>query len=273
MKKVRLDTLLVEKGYFETREKAKRSIMAGLVRSDHSLLDKPGMKIDPETNITVKGKAIPYVSRGGLKLEKALHQFEVDLTDKLVMDIGSSTGGFTDCALAFGAKEVYAIDVGYNQLDWKLRSDPRVHVMERTNFRYVTPEDLQHGKPDFVVTDVSFISLRLIFPVIKTLVQNHTNIIALIKPQFEAGRDEVGKKGIVREAKTHFNVVREITDFIQSEGFSAVDLDYSPITGGDGNIEFLLHARYSADEEPFNVVSEKIQEVVQLAHETFKRQK
>ena len=145
MKRVRLDVLLVEKGYFETREKAKRSIMAGLVHSENELLDKPGVKIDPNTKITVKGKAVPYVSRGGLKLEKALKEFNVNIANKLVMDIGSSTGGFTDCALSFGAKEVYAIDVGYNQLDWKMRSDERVHVMERMNFRYVTPEDLKYN--------------------------------------------------------------------------------------------------------------------------------
>src|SRR5690554_6695754 len=157
MKKVRLDSFLVDQGFFDSREKAKRSIMAGLVFNGTERLDKPGLKIDPSLNITVKGKAIPYVSRGGLKLEKALKTFDLTIQDKLVIDIGSSTGGFTDCALQFGAKEVYAIDVGYNQLDWKLRSDPRVHVMERTNFRYVTRDDLQHGLPNFAVTDVSFI--------------------------------------------------------------------------------------------------------------------
>ncbi|MFC0014772.1 MULTISPECIES: TlyA family RNA methyltransferase [Allobacillus] len=268
MKKVRLDVLLVEKGYFETREKAKRSIMAGLVHSESEILDKPGVKIDPNTKLTVKGKAVPYVSRGGLKLEKALKEFDVDITDKLVMDIGSSTGGFTDCALSFGAKEVYAIDVGYNQLAWKMRSDERVHVMERMNFRYVTPEDLKYGRPNFVVTDVSFISLRLIFPTIKKLVQDDTDIIALIKPQFEAGKEEVGKKGIVRNPKTHEKVIRELTEFIVSEGFQAVDLSYSPITGGDGNIEYLIHARWSSTGN-IDHVSEKINEVISSAHESF----
>ncbi len=168
--------------------------MAGLVFHHTERLDKPGLKIDPAIDVTVKGKAIPYVSRGGLKLEKALKVFKISLNDRLVMDIGSSTGGFTDCSLQNGAKEVYAIDVGYNQLDWKLRNDPRVHVMERTNFRYVTLDDLNHGLPNMAVTDVSFISLKLIFPVLKHLLLDQSDIVALIKPQFEAGREQVGKR-------------------------------------------------------------------------------
>ncbi|GEL77378.1 TlyA family RNA methyltransferase [Tenuibacillus multivorans] len=273
MKKVRLDTLLVEKGFFESREKAKRSIMAGLVFHKHERLDKPGIKIDPTYDITVKGKAIPYVSRGGLKLEKALNVFDVDVKNHLVLDIGSSTGGFTDCALQNGARKVYAIDVGYNQLDWKLRKDPRVHVMERTNFRYVTPEDLNYGLPSFAVTDVSFISLKLIFPVLKHLLKPNSDSIVLIKPQFEAGRDQVGKKGIVRDPQVHQQVVLDITQFVFNEGYDIVDVSFSPITGGDGNIEFLLHARCSEGEAVNHVTEPYITKVIQSAHEEFHRQK
>lgn len=266
MKKIRLDSLLVDLGYFDSREKAKRTIMAGLVFNGTERLDKPGMKVDPNIDIIVKGKAIPYVSRGGLKLEKALNTFDVDIANKLVIDIGSSTGGFTDCALQNGAKEVYAIDVGYNQLDWKLRNDPRVHVMERTNFRYVTRDDLKYGLPNFAVTDVSFISLRLIFPVLKQLVESDTDVIALIKPQFEAGKEQVGKKGIVRDPSVHFDVVKQIVNFTKDEGYEVVDISYSPITGGDGNIEFLLHAKWTDGKGLSHVNDDKILSVVETAH-------
>ncbi|WP_188206118.1 TlyA family RNA methyltransferase [Alkalibacillus aidingensis] len=274
MKKVRLDTLLVEQGYFDSREKAKRSIMAGLVYTDHERLEKPGVKVDPSININVKGKAIPYVSRGGLKLEKAIKNFNVDLSNRLVMDIGSSTGGFTDCALQNGAKEVYAIDVGYNQLDWKLRKDERVHVMERTNFRYVTQDDLKEGLPSVAVTDVSFISLRLIFPVLKNLLVDHADVIALIKPQFEAGKDQVGKKGIVRERSIHVQVVKDMIKFIGEQGFSVIHLDYSPITGGDGNIEFLVHAKWTkGDIQPLSIEDSDVNRIVDEAHDSFKRKR
>lgn len=272
-KKVRLDTLLVEQGFFDSREKAKRSIMAGLVFHKHERLDKPGLKIDSDIELTVKGKAIPYVSRGGLKLEKALKVFEIDVTGRLVMDIGSSTGGFTDCSLQKRAKEIYAIDVGYNQLDWKLRNDPRVHVMERTNFRYVTKADLDYGLPSMAVTDVSFISLKLIFPVLKKLLLTNSDIVALIKPQFEAGREQVGKKGIIRDAKVHEEVVKNIINFVYEEGFDVVGLDYSPITGGDGNIEFLLHTKWLNELPTNHITDQDIHSVIQTAHEEFKQKK
>ncbi|MDQ0158580.1 TlyA family RNA methyltransferase [Alkalibacillus salilacus] len=269
MKKVRLDTFLVEQGFFDSREKAKRSIMAGLVYTDHELLDKPGVKIDPNINIYVKGKAVPYVSRGGLKLEKAIKQFDLNLNNHRIVDIGSSTGGFTDCALQYGAKLSYAIDVGYNQLAWSLRQDDRVVVMERINFRYVTKDDFEFGLPTLAVTDVSFISLKLIFPVIKSIVKSQSDIVALIKPQFEAGRDAVGKKGIVRDPETHYAVLEDVLQFIYDEGFSLVNLDYSPVTGGDGNIEFLLHARWDENSQTSNVPDTQIKTVIEAAHHDF----
>jgi 23S rRNA (cytidine1920-2'-O)/16S rRNA (cytidine1409-2'-O)-methyltransferase len=247
--KERLDVLLVERGLAETREKAKRSIMAGLVYSNEERLDKPGEKVKIDIPLMIKGNALPYVSRGGLKLEKALKVFDVTVQDKTMLDIGASTGGFTDCALQNGAKMSYALDVGYNQLAWKLRQDERVVVMERTNFRYVTPKDLAGEMPNFATIDVSFISLKLILPVLKTLLVPDSDIIALVKPQFEAGRDQVGKKGIVRDQKVHLQVVNKIVDFSLEQGFNVVNLSFSPITGGDGNIEFLLHLRWQGEQE------------------------
>jgi 23S rRNA (cytidine1920-2'-O)/16S rRNA (cytidine1409-2'-O)-methyltransferase len=191
--KERLDVLLVERGLAETREKAKRSIMAGLVYTNEERLDKPGEKVKVDIPLMIKGNVLPYVSRGGLKLEKALKIFDVTVKDKIMLDIGASTGGFTDCALQNGAKMSYALDVGYNQLAWKLRQDERVVVMERTNFRYVTPADLAGEMPNFATIDVSFISLKLILPVLKTLLVPGSDIVALVKPQFEAGREQVGK--------------------------------------------------------------------------------
>lgn len=196
MSKIRLDVLLVERNLIDTRENLNSTFMAGLVYSEQERLDKPGMKVDQDIPLTIKGKLIPYVGRGGLKLEKALKVFSVDVHDKIMMDIGSSTGGFTDCALQSGARLCYAIDVGYNQLDWKLRNDPRVEVMERTNFRYVTEDMLGKGLPNFATIDVSFISLKLILPVLKKLLSLNSDIVTLIKPQFEAGREQVGKKAL-----------------------------------------------------------------------------
>ena len=249
IKKERLDVLLVERGLSETREKAKRTIMAGLVYSNENRLDKPGEKVNSDIPLTVKGNVLPYVSRGGLKLEKALKVFDLNVKGKTLLDIGASTGGFTDCALQNGAEMSYALDVGYNQLAWKLRQDERVVVMERTNFRYVKPEDLTKGLPDFASIDVSFISLRLILPVLKTLLSAGSDIVALVKPQFEAGREQVGKKGIVRDRKVHEQVLARILTFAIDEGYDVLDLSFSPITGGDGNIEFLLHLQWKNPED------------------------
>lgn len=268
--KERLDVLLVEKGLFETREKAKRAIMAGLVYGNEERLDKPGEKVKIDISLSVKGNVLPYVSRGGLKLEKALKVFDVSVTNKVLIDIGASTGGFTDCALQNGAKMSYALDVGYNQLAWKLRQDERVVVMERTNFRYVTPADLSGEMPNFAVIDVSFISLTLILPVLKTLLVPDSDIIALIKPQFEAGREQVGKKGIVRDEKVHLQVIDKIIDFSITQGYTAANLSFSPITGGDGNIEFLLHLKWVGEREAgVNSLPAEPETIVKEAHKEF----
>ncbi|KRG08719.1 TlyA family RNA methyltransferase [Lederbergia galactosidilytica] len=273
IKKQRLDVLLVERGLVETREKAKRTIMAGLVFSNETRLDKPGEKIAIDLPLQVKGNPLPYVSRGGLKLEKALAEFRLTVKDKVMLDIGASTGGFTDCALQNGAKMVYALDVGYNQLAWKLRNDPRVVVMERTNFRYVKPENLDGGMPSFATIDVSFISLTLILPVLKGLLTPESDVIALIKPQFEAGREEVGKKGIVREKTIHVKVVDKIKQFSLQQGYDIQNVSFSPITGGEGNIEFLIHLSWSGfvnqngSGSDFSAISTI--EVVEQAHNQF----
>lgn len=269
-KKERVDVLLVDRGLVDSREKAKRSIMAGIVFSNEMRIDKPGIKIDSDAPLVVKGNVIPYVSRGGLKLEKALQVFRVTLEGKTLIDIGASTGGFTDCALQNGAMMSYAVDVGYNQLAWKLRQDPRVIVMERTNFRYLTKEDLKNGFPDFASIDVSFISLKLILPVLKQLLKDNSDVIALIKPQFEAGRDEVGKKGIVRDAKVHEKVLFNISQFALEEGFHIKDASFSPITGGDGNIEFLIHLQWKPQIESDNQIPFNINQLVVDAHVALK---
>ena len=273
-KKERLDILLVENGLFETREKAKRAIMAGVVYGNEMRLDKPGEKVSRDLVLTVKGQTLPYVSRGGLKLEKAINEFNVNVQDKIMIDIGSSTGGFTDCALQNGAKLSYALDVGYNQLAWKLRQDDRVVVMERTNFRYVTPSDFQEGMPEFASIDVSFISLRLIFPVLKTILCPESDIVALIKPQFEAGREFVGKKGIVRDPSVHEFVLKEMLAFVLKQGYDVHNLSYSPITGGDGNIEFLLHLRWEGSQaEGTNYLEKTERQIVDEAHSILKEKK
>lgn len=240
MEKLRLDMLLVEKGYFETREKARRTIMAGLVFIDNQKLDKPGTKVNIDCEILIKGNPNPYVSRGGLKLEKAIKAFTIDLEDKVCLDIGASTGGFTDCMLQNKAKKVYAIDVGYGQLDWKLRQDTRVIVMERTNIRYVEEKNLKE-LGDFASIDVSFISLKLVLPVVKKLLKDSAEIMALVKPQFEAGKEKVGKKGVVRDLEVHKDVVHSIVDFAVSLNLNIKDFSYSPIKGPEGNIEYLLY--------------------------------
>ncbi|MFA1821583.1 TlyA family RNA methyltransferase [Virgibacillus oceani] len=268
MGKKRLDVLLVEKELIETREKAKRVIMAGLVFSKEVRLDKPGMKVDEEVPLKIKEK-LRYVGRGGLKLEKALNHFHISLKDKIMVDVGSSTGGFTDCGLQNGLSLSYAVDVGYNQLDWKLRNDPRVITMERTNFRYVTQENFQKGTPNFAAIDVSFISLQLILPVLKKIIAESSDVIALIKPQFEAGRDQVGKKGIVRDKKVHMQVVKQIVNFAIEENYGLFGITYSPITGGDGNIEFLAHFGWKKDTSGICLKDEAIEELIDQAQADF----
>ena len=242
MKKIkkRLDMLLVEQGYADTRTKAQAIIMSGLVYVDGQKADKPGTSFEESVAVEVRGASCPYVSRGGLKLEKALRDFGVDPTGFVCSDSGASTGGFTDCLLQQGAKKVFAIDVGYGQLDWKIRSDPRVVVMERTNVRYVTPEQL--GEPlDLSVIDVSFISLKIVLPVIKTFLKSTGQVLCLIKPQFEAGKDKVGKKGVVREPETHKEVLDNFVALAHELDFKILGLTFSPVKGPEGNIEFLGH--------------------------------
>ena len=239
--KKRLDVLLTEQGYADTRSKAQAIIMSGLVYVDGQKADKPGVSYEENVSLEVRGAVCPYVSRGGLKLEKALRDFNVDPTGFVCSDSGASTGGFTDCLLQKGAKKVFAIDVGYGQLDWKIRSDPRVVVMERTNIRYVTPEQL--GEPlDLSVIDVSFISLRIVLPAIKALLREGSGqVLCLIKPQFEAGREKVGKKGVVREPETHKEVLDGFVTLAGDLGFTILGLTFSPVKGPEGNIEFLGH--------------------------------
>lgn len=239
MAKQRLDVVLVEKGMAASREKAKALIMAGKVLVDNKKIDKAGTEINPELPIRLLGQDIPYVSRGGLKLEKALQVFPVDLHGKVVADIGASTGGFVDCALQNGAVKVFAVDVGYNQLDWKLRTDDRVINMEKTNARYLEADSLGE-LVDVVTTDVSFISLDKILPPAMTFLKENGHVLALIKPQFEAGREKVGKKGVVRDPAVHQEVIEKILQVCQEIGLIVWGLDYSPVKGPEGNIEYLL---------------------------------
>jgi len=240
MTKQRIDVLLVEKGFFESREKAKASIMAGIVFVDEQKVDKAGEEVSIDANIEVRGNACPYVSRGGLKLHKAINEFNIELTNKVCMDIGASTGGFTDCMLQNGASKVYSVDVGYGQFAWKLRQDARVVCMERTNIRYVTREDIGELL-DFASIDVSFISLTKVLPVAFNLTKDTGEVVALIKPQFEAGREQVGKKGVVRDSKVHKEVIEKVIEFSKSIGFKVKNLSFSPIKGPEGNIEFLVY--------------------------------
>ena len=246
--KKRIDVLLVEQGFFESREKAKRSIMAGLVFVDNQKCDKAGTEVKTDAKIEVKGNPIPYVSRGGLKLEKAMKNFDITLQDKVCMDIGASTGGFTDCMLQNGARKVFSIDVGYGQLAWKLRQDDRVVCMERTNIRYVTIEDTKEFA-DFASIDVSFISLKKIMPATINLLSDKGEVVALIKPQFEAGKEKVGKKGVVRDINVHNEVVKSIVDYLLSQGLNILALSYSPIKGPEGNIEYLVYFTKDKDRE------------------------
>ncbi|MFO7294496.1 MAG: TlyA family RNA methyltransferase [Clostridia bacterium] len=263
--KERLDVLLVRRNLIESREKAKAAIMAGLVYVGNKKVDKPGTLVRIDEEVTIKGDPIPYVSRGGLKLEKALQVFRVSVEGKVFMDVGASTGGFTHCLLLNGAKKVYAIDVGYGQLAWQLRQDQRVVVMERTNIRYVTA-DMFDEPIQGATIDVSFISLKLVLPVVKEIVQEDSDIIALIKPQFEAGRQKVGKKGIVRDPRVHTEVLLGFIDTCQELGLTLYDITYSPITGPEGNIEFLAHL-HKATASPFiYVTAQKVEKVVEEAH-------
>ena len=247
--KTRLDVLLVEQGHMESRQKAQAVIMTGSVFVDGQRVDKPGTAVPNTAQIEVRGHALPYVSRGGLKLEKAMKTFPLTLTGKVCADIGASTGGFTDCMLQNGAQKVYAVDVGYGQLDWKLRGDPRVVCMERTNARYLTKEQIPEPL-DFVSVDVSFISLGLIFPALRPLLADNANLVCLIKPQFEAGKDKVGKKGVVRDPAVHAEVLREFLRYAPECGFGVRGLDFSPIRGPEGNIEYLAWLKKGAESIP-----------------------
>ena len=244
--KERLDVLLVKRNLVESREKAKAIIMSGNVFVEGQREDKAGSTFDESVQIEVKGQKLPYVSRGGLKLEKAMANFDVQLQDKVCTDVGSSTGGFTDCMLQNGARKVFAIDVGHGQLAWKLRQDERVVCMEKTNIRYVTPEDLGE-KIDFSSIDVSFISLTQVLLPIRNYLKDDGQIVALIKPQFEAGREKVGKKGVVREKSTHYEVIELVVSYALSIGFKVLALDFSPIKGPEGNIEYLVHLQKSEE--------------------------
>ena len=242
--KIRLDVAVYEQGFAPSREKAKAIIMAGQVYVNNQKADKAGMEIKPEDKLEVRGNTLRYVSRGGLKLEKAMQAFPITLSEKICMDVGASTGGFTDCMLQNGAKKVYSIDVGYGQLAWKLRTDERVVNLERTNFRYVTREQVPDNI-DFASVDVSFISLYHILPVLSALLSADGEAVCLIKPQFEAGKDKVGKKGVVRDLQVHREVVERVIAMATENGFSVCGLAFSPIKGPEGNIEYLLYIKKS----------------------------
>ncbi|AKN34034.1 RNA methyltransferase [Clostridium carboxidivorans P7] len=262
--KERLDVLLVKKGLFPSREKARASIMAGEIFVDNQRVDKCGEKVKESSNIEFRGEKLPFVSRGGLKLQKAVKNFNIDLKDKTCLDIGASTGGFTDCMLQSGAKKVFSVDVGYGQFAWKLRTDPRVVCMERTNVRYLEPEDVGEAS-DFASIDVSFISLKKVVPAVLNLLNENGRIMALIKPQFEAGREKVGKKGVVREKSTHEEVVKEIAEFVQGQNTKIIALDYSPIKGPEGNIEYLIY--FTKEKDYIETYCENdIMNVVNSAH-------
>lgn len=270
MKKERVDKLVVQSGLTESREQARRYVMAGQIYDENNQrYDKPGEKIDASKELHIKGKKIPYVSRGGLKLEKAIKAFDIDMTDHILLDIGSSTGGFTDAALQFGAKQSYALDVGYNQLAYSLRQDERVVVMERQNFRYSTREDFTQGQPSIASIDVSFISLALILPPLMDILEENGSVLALIKPQFEAGRDRIGKNGVIKDAKVHEEIVTEVLQFISRIGYTIKDLTFSPITGGEGNIEFLAHLSNTQLTNNDSWQAIDVHAVVEEAHSTF----
>lgn len=271
MAKERVDVLAYQQGLFETREQAKRGVMAGLVVAtiNGHRYDKPGEKIDEGTELKLKGEKLKYVSRGGLKLEKALAVFGLSVEGAIALDIGASTGGFTDVMLQSGAQLVYAVDVGTNQLAWKLRQDERVVSMEQYNFRHAQLADFDRGQPIFASIDVSFISLGLILPALAGILADQGQVVALIKPQFEAGREHIGKNGIVKDKAVHQRVLEEVTGMAVEAGFSVLGLDFSPIQGGQGNVEFLAHLKKA--DLPKNEVSEQLAQIVTQAHEEFKK--
>ena len=265
-KKVRLDLYLFENGFTESREKAKALIMSGIVYVNDQKELKPGRDIKSDDVVEVRGSTLKYVSRGGLKLEKAMQEFPINLKDCVCMDIGASTGGFTDCMLQNGAKKVYSIDVGYGQLAWKLRSDERVVNLERTNFRYVTHEQIPE-EIDFASVDVSFISLKIILPVMYELLKDNGEAVCLIKPQFEAGREKVGKKGVVRDVNVHTEVIENIVSFAASQKFTVSGLSYSPVKGPEGNIEYLIYLKKSNEITPCDEYIEYAKELAKNSHE------
>lgn len=268
--KERLDVLLVEKNLAPSREKAKTLIMTGNVLVNEQREDKAGTKIPIDAEIRIKGNPIPYVSRGGLKLEKAISQYKLDLENKTCLDIGASTGGFTDCMLQNGAKKVYSIDVGYGQLAWTLRNNPKVVCMEKTNIRYVTPEDISE-LGDFASIDVSFISLSKIIDPVLALLKDDGEIVCLIKPQFEAGREKVGKKGVVRDPKVHEEVIQNVTDMMYEKQVIIKDLDFSPIRGPEGNIEYLLYIGKQGDGMTREERDKLVKDIVDLSHNTLEK--
>lgn len=263
--KKRIDVILVEKNLVQSRERAQAEIMAGNVYIAGQRIDKAGEKVDEEAAIELRGKAIPYASRGGLKLAKALEVFKIDLNNKVCIDVGASTGGFTDCMLKNGAEKVFAIDVGYGQLAWELRQDSRVVCMDRTNIRYVTPEQIGE-QADFCTIDVSFISLKIVIPVVIRLLREDGEIMCLIKPQFEAGREKVGKKGVVRDKDVHREVIEKVAGFAKECNLAVKGLDYSPIKGPEGNIEYLLYLSHSGND---SLDSIKIEDVICKSHKEF----
>ena len=242
MKKIRLDQLVFDLGLAESRERAKTTVMSGLVFVNGQRADKPGMQVSPDVNVEVKGTALPYVSRGGLKLEKALKVFPIDVNGKVCIDCGASTGGFTDVLLKKGAAKVYSVDVGYGQLAWSLRNDERVVNMERTNIRYISSEQIPEPL-DICVMDLSFISVKLVLPAVCALLKDDAQLVCLIKPQFEAGREEVGKKGVVRDKAVHLSVIESVLSFAPAVGMTVMGLDFSPIKGPEGNLEYLCYMK------------------------------
>lgn len=265
--KKRLDVILFEKGFFDSREKSKIAIMEGTVFVDNQKSDKPGTMYDEKCKIEVRNNKLKYVSRGGLKLEKALDVFHIDLEGTVSIDVGASTGGFTDCMLQNGCKKVYSVDVGYGQLDWKLRNDSRVVNLERTNIRYID-ESLIQDEIDFFSVDVSFISLKIVLPVIRRIIKDGAMGVCLIKPQFEAGREKVGKKGVVRDKEVHKEVVSSVCEFCVNNGFAVLSIDFSPVKGPEGNIEYLMLVKKSDNayiDEPVDVDN-----MVECSHEELK---